>query len=297
MLQLLRQFLPVRAIATAAIAVLLTGPALAQDDAVLAILNGAPITEAHLALAEAELDQQFAQLPEEQRRAAALTAIVEIRLMSQRAEAEGLAETAEFQMRMELLRQRALHAAYIETNIAAEVTGEALRARYDQEIGALDLSEEVRARHIIVETEEEAAALIVELDEGGDFEELAREHSQDGAAQRGGDLGFFSRGQMVPEFEAVVFGMEVDAHTSEPVQTQFGWHVIQLVDRREQQPPAYEAVEEQLRSLVLRERYFQAVQDLREAAEIEFQDDALRQAYEGIGAAPVPQAAPEPQAE
>lgn len=290
MLQLLRQFLPVRAIATAAIAVLLAGPALAQDDTVIATLNGAPITESDLALAEAELDQQFAQLPEEQRRAAALTAIVEVRLMSQRAEAEGLAETAEFQMRMELLRQRALHAAYIETNIAAEVTDEALRARYDREIGALDLSEEVRARHIIVETEEEAAALIVELDEGGDFEELAREHSQDGAAQRGGDLGFFSRGQMVPEFEAVVFDMEIDAYTSEPVQTQFGWHVIQLVDRREQQPPAYEAVEQQLRSLVLRERYFQAVQDLREAAEIEFQDDALRQAYEGIGVVQQPQA-------
>ncbi|MGY6708194.1 MAG: peptidylprolyl isomerase [Rhizobiaceae bacterium] len=290
MLQLLRQYLPVRAIATAAVAVLLAGPALAQDDTVIATLDGQSITEADLAMAEAELDQQFAQLPEEQRRAAALTAIVEIRLMSQRAEAEGLAETEEFQMRMELLRQRALHAAYIETNIAAQVTDESLRARYDQEIGALELSEEVRARHIIVETEEEAAALIAELDEGGDFEELAREHSQDGAAQRGGDLGFFSRGQMVPEFEEVVFDMEVDAYTSEPVQTQFGWHVIQLVDRREQEPPAYEAVEEQLRSLVLREIYFQTVQDLREAADIEFEDEALREAYEGIGAVEQPQA-------
>lgn len=290
MLQLFRQFLPVRAIATAAVAVLLAGPALAQDDTVIATLNGEPITEADLALAEAELDQQFAQLPEEQRRAAAMTAIVEIRLMSQRAEADGLADTADFQRRMELLRQRALHAAYIESTIAAEVTDELLRERYDREIGNLELSEEVRARHIIVESEEEAAAIIAELDEGGDFEELAREHSQDGAAQRGGDLGYFSQGQMVPEFEAVVFDMEVDSYTSEPVQTQFGWHVIQLVDRREQEPPAYEQVEQQLRSLVLRERYFQAVQDLREEAEIEFEDDALRQAYEGIGAVEQPQA-------
>ena len=290
MLQLLRQYLPVRTVAAAAVAVLLAGPALAQDDAVVATLNGEPITEADLALAEAELDQQFAQLPEEQRRAAAMTAIVEIRLMSQRAEADGLADTDEFQRRMELLRQRALHAAYIESAIAAEVTDEALRERYDREIGGLDLSEEVRARHIIVESEEEAAAIIAELDEGGDFEELAREHSQDGAAQRGGDLGYFSQGQMVPEFEAVVFDMEVDSYTSEPVQTQFGWHVIQLVDRREQEPPAYEQVEQQLRSLVLRERYFQAVQDLREEAEIEFEDDALRQAYEGIGAVEQPQA-------
>ncbi|NMG41166.1 peptidylprolyl isomerase [Chelativorans sp. ZYF759] len=290
MLQLLRQYLPVRLVTVAAVAMLLAGPALAQDDAVVATLNGEPITEADLAMAEAELDQQFAQLPEGQRRAAAMTAIVEIRLMSQRAEAEGLGESAEFQSRMELLRQRALHAAYIENNIAAEVTDEALRARYDQEISGLELAEEVRARHIIVETEEEAAALIGELDEGGDFEELAREHSQDGAAQRGGDLGYFSQGQMVPEFEEVVFDMEVDAYTSEPVQTQFGWHVIQLVDRRQQEAPAYEAVEQQLRSLVLRERYFQLVQELREEAEIEFEDDALRQAYEGIGAVEQPQA-------
>jgi peptidyl-prolyl cis-trans isomerase C len=290
MLQLLRQYLPVRTVAAAAVAVLLAGPALAQDDAVVATLNGEPITEADLALAEAELDQQFAQLPDEQRRAAAMTAIVEIRLMSQRAEADGLAETDEFQRRMELLRQRALHAAYIENTIAAEVTDESLRERYDREIAGLDLSEEVRARHIIVESEEEAAAIIAQLDEGGDFEELAREHSQDGAAQRGGDLGYFSQGQMVPEFEAVVFDMEVDSYTGEPVQTQFGWHVIQLVDRREQEPPAYEQVEQQLRSLVLRERYFQAVQDLREQAEIDFEDDALRQAYEGIGAVEQPQA-------
>jgi peptidyl-prolyl cis-trans isomerase C len=95
MLQLLRQYLPVRTVAAAAVALLLAGPALAQDDAVVATLNGEPITEADLALAEAELDQQFAQLPEEQRRAAAMTAIVEIRLMSQRAEADGLADTAD----------------------------------------------------------------------------------------------------------------------------------------------------------------------------------------------------------
>jgi peptidyl-prolyl cis-trans isomerase C len=146
----------------------------------------------------------------------------------------------------------------------------------------------VRARHIIVETEEEAADIIAQLDAGGDFEELAREHSRDGAAQQGGDLGYFARGQMVPEFEQVVFDMEVDSYTDEPVETQFGWHVIQLVDRREQSPPAFEEVREQLRNLVMRESYFEQIQELRENADIEFIDEELGQALEGIEAAEEP---------
>jgi peptidyl-prolyl cis-trans isomerase C len=233
MLQLLRLMPLGRAAAATIVVALLAGPALAQDDTVVATVNGQPVTEADIALAESELDQQFSQLAPDQRRAAAMSAIIEIRLAARRAEEAGLADTDEFERRMELLRQRALHAAFIEHEVAAQVTEEALRARYDREVAGLELSEEVRARHIIVETEEEAADIIAQLDAGGDFEELAREHSRDGAAQQGGDLGYFARGQMVPEFEQVVFDMEVDSYTDEPVETQFGWHVIQLVDRRE----------------------------------------------------------------
>ena len=283
MLHVLRQFLPVRALAAAALAALLAGPALADDTEVVATLNGQPITAADLALAETELDQQFAQLPPDQRRIAALTAILEIRLMAQGAEAEGIAEEPEFQRRLDLMRQRLLHAAYIEQVIAGRISEEDLRARYETEIAGLDLDEEVRARHIIVETEEEAAEIIAALDAGGDFEELARERSQDGAAQQGGDLGYFSRGQMVPEFEEAVFAMEVDSYTAEPVQTQFGWHVIKLVDRREQEPPSFSDVQPQLRNLLLREAYYQAVDELRDAADIDIQDEALRAAYEALG--------------
>lgn len=283
MLHVLRQFLPVRALAAAALAALLAGPALADDTEVVATLNGQPITAADLALAETELDQQFAQLPPDQRRIAALTAILEIRLMARGAEAEGIAEEPEFQRRLDLMRQRLLHAAYIEQAIAGRISEEDLRARYETEIAGLDLDEEVRARHIIVETEEEAAEIIAALDAGGDFEELARERSQDGAAQQGGDLGYFSRGQMVPEFEEAVFAMEVDSYTAEPVQTQFGWHVIKLVDRREQEPPSFSDVQPQLRNLLLREAYYRAVDELRDAADIDIQDEALRAAYEALG--------------
>ena len=283
MLHVLRQFLPVRALTAAALVTVLAGPVLADDTEVVAMLNGEPITAADLALAETELDQQFAQMPPDQRRIAALTAILEIRLMAQGAEAAGIAEEPEFQRRLDLMRQRLLHAAYIEQAIAGQISEEDLRARYETEIAGLDLDEEVRARHIIVESEEEAAEIIAALDAGGDFEELARERSQDGAAQQGGDLGYFSRGQMVPEFEEAVFAMEVDSYTAEPVQTQFGWHVIKLVDRREQEPPSFSDVQPQLRNLLLREAYYQAVDELRDAADIDIQDEALRAAYEALG--------------
>lgn len=271
-------------IGAAAAMVALSGAAVlaqdAQPDAVVATINGEPVTEADLSIAIADLDQQFAQLPDEQRRAAALTAVIEIRLLSAEAEKQGLADGDEFNRRMELLRQRALHSAYIDQEVASRVSDEAVRARYDQQVAATPPTNEIRARHIIVPTQEEAAAIIAELDAGGDFEALAREHSKDGAAGQGGDLGYFGPGQMVPEFEQAAFAMEVGAYSAEPVQTQFGWHVLKVEDKRVQQPPAFDQVADQFRSLLLREAYFQAVTDLRESADIEIDDPALKSVLE-----------------
>lgn len=257
--------------------------AFAQQDAVVATVNGEPVTETDLAVAMADLDQQFAQLPEEQRRAAALSAIIEIRLLAAEAEKAGLADGDEFARRMALLRQRALHSAYIDKEIAEQVTDEAVRARYDKQVAETPPTNEVRARHIIVETREEAEAIIKELDAGGDFEAIAREKSKDGAAAQGGDLGYFGPGRMVPEFEQAVFAMDVGTYSKEPVQTQFGWHVIKVEDKRVQQPPAFEQVADQFRSLLLRETYFAKVSELREGAAVEISDPALKEALEPAG--------------
>lgn len=274
------RFARVRALcAGAALAAMVAAAPLAhaQDDAVVATVDGQPVTEAQLQLAISELGQQFAQLPDAQKRAAALTSIIEIRLMADVASEQGLGEDAEFQQRMEFLRERALHSAYIEAEIASQVTEETMRARYDEEMAQIEPANEVRARHIIVETEEEAAALIEQLNDGADFEELAREHSTDGAAAQGGDLGYFGPGQMVGEFEEAAFAMNVGDHSAEPVQTQFGWHVIKLEDRRAQTPPAFEQVMPQLRSMMLREVYLERANALRDAAAIEIADEGLRE--------------------
>src|SRR5690606_11328720 len=220
-----------------------------------------------LQVAMADLEQQFAQLPAEQRRAAALSAIIEIRLMADKAEGAGLAETDEFKSRMSMLRDRALHSAYIEKNIAQSVSDDA-----------------IRARHIIVSTEEEAKAIIAELDAGGDFEAIAKEKSQDGAAAQGGDLGYFGKGRMVPEFEQAAFALEVGSYSKEPVKTQFGWHVVKVEDKRNAEPPAFEQVQHQFRSLLLREAYFDAVSKLRDEAKVEITDSALKDALEAAEA-------------
>lgn len=254
--------------------------AFAQQDAVVATIDGKPVTEADLEIAMTDLADQFAQVPEDQRRAAALSAVIEIRLLAAEAEKAGLADGEAFVRRLALLRERALHSAYIDTEIATSVTDEAVRARYDKQVAETPPVNEVRARHIIVDTKEEAEAIIKELAAGGDFEAIAREKSKDGAAAQGGDLGYFTQGRMVPEFEQAAFALNVGAYSTEPVQTQFGWHVIKVEDKRAQQPPAFEQVAEQFRGLLLREAYFARVTELRRSGAVEIADPALKAALE-----------------
>lgn len=259
------------------------GLALAQEDKVVATVAGQPITEADLTQALSDLDQQFARLPEEQKRAAALSAVIEIKLLAAEAKAKGFDKSAEFQRRMAFLEERALHSEVIENEVAAKITDEDIRKRYDAEIANTPASNEVRARHILVKTKEEADAIVKQLDDGANFEEIAKEKSSDpGSGAQGGDLGWFGPGQMVPEFEKAAFALEPGAYTKEPVQSQFGWHVIKVEDKRAKQPPAFDQVKEQFRSLLLRERYFALVKQLRAAGKVEVTDPELKTGVEAI---------------
>jgi peptidyl-prolyl cis-trans isomerase C len=259
--------------------------AFAQDDKAVATINGKTITESDLALAAGELDQQFAKLPPEQRRAAALSATIEIDLMSDKAVEEGLDKDPDFVKRMAFLKQRALHAAMIDKEVSAKITDEEIRARYDKEVSATKPTNEVHARHILVKTKEEAEDIVKQLDAGADFEKLANEHTTDPSGKTsGGDLGYFGAGQMVPEFEKAAFALEIGQYTKEPVQTQFGWHIIKVEDKRAQQPPAFDDVKEQFRSVVLREKYFALVKSLRDAAKVDIADPELKKMLDAMEA-------------
>ncbi|GAA4120487.1 peptidylprolyl isomerase [Aminobacter aganoensis] len=262
-------------------------PAAAPVDpnTIVATVNGQDVTEADIALAETDLGAQFGRLPPEQRRAAALSSIIEIRLMAAQALEKGLDKDADFQRRMAFLDQRALHGELVEKEVAGKVTDDEIRARYDKEIAAQKPVNEVHARHILVKSKEEADAIIKKLEGGEDFQKLANENTTDPSGKTsGGDLGFFGPGQMVPEFEKAAFALEVGAYTKEPVQSQFGWHIIKVEDKRSQQPPAFDAVKEEVKSLVIREKYIDLVKQIRAAGKVEVTDPTLKKAIDAIDA-------------
>lgn len=249
-------------------------------ETVIGTIAGEPITEAEIRYTLQDLESQLGQVPAEQKRFAAMMALIDIKLLADKAEADGVAEGADFERRLNFLRDRALHNSFFENQVVGAITDEEVRDRYDSEIAATPASNETRARHILVETEDEAKAIIVELTGGADFEELAKEKSTGPSGPAGGDLGYFGPGRMVPEFDAAANALDVGAFSQEPVKTQFGFHVIKVEDRRPVQPPPFEEVQAQIRSVVLREKYFNLMQGLRGATAVDITDPSLKQAYD-----------------
>ncbi len=253
-------------------------PAFAQEtkENVIARINGVEVTDRELALAEVDLLEQFAKAPAEQRRAMILNALLDIKVLALAAEEAGLANEANFKAQMAFNRARALHNNYFQSNALNVITEEEMKKRYDIEVKSIPIQPEVRARHILVEKEEDAKAIIVELDGGADFAELAKTKSTGPSGPQGGDLGYFGRGQMVPEFETAVFDLEKGAYTKEPVKSQFGYHVIYKEDQRDSQPPTFEAVQGQIRQALAREKYFKLTQDARAKFKVEIIDEDLK---------------------
>jgi peptidyl-prolyl cis-trans isomerase C len=255
-----------------------SAPGLADDKKVLAKIGSAEITEAEAAMAAVDLDPQFAKLPPEQRRLAAISALIDIKAMALKGADAKLDETDSFKSRMSFLHDRALHNAYFESAVINKITDEEVRARYDKELAATPPENEIHARHILVKTVEEAKDVIKQLDGGASFEELAKAKSTDGAAAQGGDLGYFSSGQMVPEFEKAAMALEVGAYTKEPVQTQFGFHVVKVEDKRAKKPPEFDKVKDQVRNVVLQENYVKSVKAIRDELKVDYVDPELKAA-------------------
>jgi len=262
-----------KAAAIVVVSLAVAGPAMAQDapaDPVIAIVDGEPITEADLRLAAQDLGGALEQLPPEQRMLGLINGLIDIRLMARAAEAADLDEDAEAQRRLGFVRDRALRAEYLRVNVFEAITDEKVQEIYDAQVAAFVPEEEIRASHILVETEAEAVALIAELDGGADFAQLAKDSSIDlGSGANGGDLDFFGRGRMIPPFEEAAFALESGSYTKTPVQSDFGWHIILAVDKRMSSPPTMEDLGPGLREAAARDLFLAALEELRAAAEIE----------------------------
>jgi len=156
------------------------------------------------------------------------------------------------------------------------VSDDALHQTYDDAVKSGGSPEEVHARHILVEKEDEAKEIIEQLKNGGDFATLAKEKSKDPGASEGGDLGYFTKDQMVPEFAEVAFKM-YPGQLSNPVKTQFGWHIIKVEDKRTKQPPQFETVKGQIEAFLTRKAQTEFIAKLRQSAKIERLDKAGEQ--------------------
>jgi len=247
-------------------------PALAEEtpDPPIATVNGQAITEADLAAAAAEFGDQLARVPPENRETALIDLIVNIKLAAQAAEAAGLDKNPVVMKRIELGRMRALYSEFLRQKFLAAVTDATIKQRYDEEIAKFEPGDEVKASHILVPTEEEAKAIIADLDKGGDFAAIAKEKSQDpGSGASGGDLGYFTKGRMVKPFEDAAFALEVGKYTPTPVKSDFGFHVILVVDKRKEEAPKFETEAQRIQQDLIRETFEKEIKTLRDAAKIE----------------------------
>ncbi|CTQ58096.1 MAG: peptidylprolyl isomerase [Roseibium album] len=268
---------PVQAVAVSLLAMTLGSASLsaAEPGDVVARVGDAEITEADIAFAAQDLGQQLQRFPPNQWRAILLDVVVDMELLAQAARQDGLDQDPDFKNQLEFLELQALRNAYISQKIDSLITDEALKAAYEAEFKDFEGPEEVNARHILVSDKAEAEALIKELDGGADFVELAKEKSTGPSGPNGGDLGYFGKGQMVKPFEDVVFTLEPGEYTKEPVETQFGWHVIKLENKRRQEKPAFETVAGDLRQRLIREQYEAKMAELKDAIAVEVLDDSL----------------------
>ncbi|WP_019219958.1 peptidylprolyl isomerase [Bartonella florencae] len=239
---------------------------------VMAVIDGKDITAGQLDELALEINPSLVRFPDEQRRIMVLKAYLDMQALAKEAKSKGIDKTEAYDKRMAVMRDNVLQQLYFKQTIVDQISDNDLEALYKKEVAALPKEDEIKARHILVKTKKEAEAIIKRLNKKENFEEIAKKTSTDGSAAVGGDLGYFSHGQMVKSFEDAAFGLKVGEYTKDPVESPFGWHIIKLEDRRVKQPPAFDDVKEMLRTQLIKERYQKLIVDLRSKMDVKYPD-------------------------
>jgi peptidyl-prolyl cis-trans isomerase C len=253
--------------------VLLAVPALRAQEAnpVLAKVNGAEIRQSDVTLAEEELGPSLAQMDPATKKENVLAFLIDMKIVAKAAEDKKIENNEDFKKRLAFTRNRLLMDSLLATEGKAATTDDAMKKVYEEASKQITGEQEVHAHHILVETEADAKAIEDELKKGADFAELAKKKSKDPGASDGGDLGFFTKDQMVPEFSAVAFALE-PGKISDPVKSQFGWHVIKVEEKRNRKAPEFAQVKGQIETYVTRKAQADYVAKLREVAKVERMD-------------------------
>jgi peptidyl-prolyl cis-trans isomerase C len=251
------------AIAAIATTLLVTGGAMAQTGTqpaatptqlpdptktVVARINGEEILLVEILRMAERLPDEYKQLPLPAVYPSLLQRSIDARLVAAAGRAAGYADNEQVKKRLIDAESQIISEIYLTETVGKRITEDTLRAEYEKRKASLATGDQVKARHILLESEEDAKAVIEALNEGEDFAKLASEKSTGPSATSGGDLGWFGKGQMVPEFSEAAFGMDPGNFTTEPVKTQFGWHVILVEDRKVGEAPPFEQARQRLSS-------------------------------------------------
>jgi peptidyl-prolyl cis-trans isomerase C len=240
-----------------------------KEDPVLARVNGVEIKQSDVDLADADIGQSLQGVTGDQRRQQLVAYLIDVTLLAQAAAAKRLEAAPDYAARLAYAKNKVLMEMLLNDVTKTAQTEAEMKKLYDESVAKIQPEEEVRARHILVKSEAEAKDVLAKLKGGADFEKLAREISIDPSAKtNGGDLEYFTKGQMVGEFSEAAFKLN-KGQISEPVKTQFGFHIIKVEDKRQKPVPAYDAVKDQVAAFVVRRAQAELVMKLRTEGKVE----------------------------
>ena len=249
------------------------------EDKTVVIVNGHEIKVSEIQMAKDDVATMLVDLPPKLRYPSLVNYLIERHLMAQAAVKEGVADTDEYKRRLALYQAKALRDAYYFQKVLPAITEAEIKLAYDQEAAKVTQTERIRARHILVGTEKEAQDLLERLKKGEKFEDLAKQYSLDGSKESGGDLGYFTAAEMVPEFSKAAFALKTGA-LSDPVKTDFGWHIIRLEERKMGAAQPYDQVKSAIKGVLMRKKGMELAEKLRLAAKVEVLDEDLKKFYE-----------------
>jgi peptidyl-prolyl cis-trans isomerase C len=245
------------------------------EDKVVAIVNGHEIKVSEVQMAMDDIIGQLPDLPPKLRYPYVVEYLVERHMMAQAAVTAGIADTEEYKRRLALYQAKALRDAYFFQKIRPMVTEEEIKKAYDEEAAKVAETERIRARHILVGSEKEATDIISRLQAGEKFEDLAKQYSLDGSKDYGGDLGYFTAPEMVPEFSKAAFALKAGG-VSAPVKTDYGWHIIKVEDRKMGAAQPYDQVKVAIRNVLMRKKVTEVLEAIRKESKIEVLDPDLK---------------------
>lgn len=260
---------------------LTSGPTLAQtaakkENKVLAIINGHKITTKEVKLAADDILPHLSNVPPKSRYPFIVEYLIERRLLAQQAIREGMGNNNEYKTRLVFYQAKALRDAYFTEKLRASITDKMVKAQYDKQAASIVPEQRFRARHILLATDKEAKDVAARLKKGEDFAALAKAHSLDGSKDHGGDLGYFTSAEMVAEFATAIKKLK-KGETSNPVKTEFGWHIINLIDKKAGGPRPFKEVKNAIKLVLLRQVVQKKVDELRKSAKIEMIDPGLKE--------------------